>query len=152
MEYDINDYVTSALGDLRASLGNLVREAEEISGEHLRFVMAENRRRAFGDQSTLYCKVRQTSNSLSVTWYKCQWYGIKPKRYLRKTTIPKPNRKHIYTIASLESVARSWEIDLVRDIELKLAEIRRQSYHIGKALGTLNIMVSNHGKNAWQKV
>ena len=53
---------------------------------------------------------------------------------MNKKLIHKPKAGHSHTFAKLESQSQPWELDMVREVEAGLAEIRRKAAIVSKAL------------------
>jgi len=129
-----------ALELMTAKIEALGVEAEQLCKRHFDFVMAENKNKEWENRSALYPVTRVRGYGLTANWYEVKWYGNKAAgtRRMNKKLIHKPKAGHSYTIAKLESHSQPWEVDMVREIEAGLAEIRRKAAIASKTLSLLN--------------
>ena len=131
---------TRALELMTAKIEALGVEADQLCKRHFDLVMAENKNKDWANKSTLYAIARVRGFGLTANWYEVKWYGNKAAgtRRMNKKLIHKPKAGHSYTIAKLESHSQPWEVDMVREIEAGLAEIRRKAAIASKTLSLLN--------------
>ena len=127
---------TRALELMTAKIEALGVEADQLCKRHFDLVMAENKNKDWANKSTLYAIARVRGYSLTANWYEVKWYGNKAAgtRRINKKLIHKPKAGHSYTFAKLESHSQPWELDMVREVEAGLAEIRRKAAIVSKAL------------------
>jgi len=125
-----------ALELMTAKIEALGVEAEQLCKRHFDFVMAENKNKEWENRSALYPVTRVRGYGLTANWYEVKWYGNKAAgtRRMNKKLIHKPKGSHSYTFAKLESHSQPWEVDMVREVEVGLAEIRRKAAVVSKAL------------------
>ena len=131
---------TRAIEIMAAKIEALGTAAEQLCKRHFDLVMAENKNKDWANKSTLYAIARVRGFGLTANWYEVKWYGNKAAgtRRMNKKLIHKPKAGHSYTIAKLESHSQPWEVDMVREIEAGLAEIRRKAAIASKTLSLLN--------------
>jgi len=129
-----------ALELMTAKIEALGVEAEQLCKRHFDLVMAENKNKDWENRSALYPVTRVRGFGLTANWYEVKWYGNKAAgtRRMNKKLIHKPKAGHSYTLAKLESHSQPWEVDMVREVEAGLAEIRRKAAIVSKALSLLN--------------
>lgn len=139
-EIIVSPHIQTALVSLRQRQNELCTLAENFGRQHFEFVMAENKRRTWGEKSILFVTPRLRDNTLTVTWYEVHWYGSKElkTRRMTKKVIVKPKTKYGYIMETLLKRAQSWEEAMVSDVEMALIPIRREASFIAKALGQLN--------------
>jgi len=125
-----------ALELMTAKIEALGVEAEQLCKRHFDWVMAENKNKEWENRSALYPVTRVRGYGLTANWYEVKWYGNKAAgtRRMNKKLIHKPKGSHSYTFAKLESHSQPWEVDMVREVEVGLAEIRRKAAVVSKAL------------------
>ena len=125
-----------ALELMTAKIEALGVEAEQLCKRHFDLVMAENKNKDWENRSALYPVTRVRGFGLTANWYEVKWYGNKAAgtRRMNKKLIHKPKGSHSYTFAKLESHSQPWEVDMVREVEVGLAEIRRKAAVVSKAL------------------
>ena len=125
-----------ALELMTAKIEALGVEAEQLCKRHFDLVMAENKNKEWENRSALYPVTRVRGYGLTANWYEVKWYGNKAAgtRRMNKKLIHKPKGSHSYTFAKLESHSQTWEVDMVREVEVGLAEIRRKAAVVSKAL------------------
>lgn len=133
---DSQTETTGVITALQNMLNGLGSAAEDLCKGHLEFVMAENKSKDWDNKSSLYVKPRMRGYGLTCNWYEVKWYGKNDAgtRRMSKKLIHKPKSSHSYTIAKLESHSQPWEVDMVREVEAGLAEIRRKAAIVSKAL------------------
>ena len=125
-----------ALELMTAKIEALGVGAEQLCKRHFDWVMAENKNKEWENRSALYPVTRVRGYGLTANWYEVKWYGNKAAgtRRMNKKLIHKPKGSHSYTFAKLESHSQPWEVDMVREVEVGLAEIRRKAAVVSKAL------------------
>ncbi|MGZ8256641.1 MAG: conjugative transfer protein MobI(A/C) [Gallionella sp.] len=131
------DVVVQSLLGMVEELG---KEAEALCKQHLDMVMDGNKSRTWEDKSNLFAQTRVRGHGLTITWYEISWYGSKAAqtRRMLKKTIPRKRSDYGYNMDALLKRAKAWEEDIVREIEPRLREIRRQATFISKAIAQLN--------------
>ncbi|MBA3022708.1 MAG: hypothetical protein FP821_02280 [Sideroxydans sp.] len=130
------DVIKVALDGLQERVATYGKEAETLCNRHFEFVMAMNKRKGWDSKSKLYALTRVRGYGLTVNWYEVSWYGSKAQNNRRsvKKLITKPAKSYGYNFATLLKYAQPWEVDLVKEIETELAEIRRKVSVYSKAL------------------
>ena len=131
---------TRAIEIMAAKIEALGTAAEQLCRRHFDLVMAGNKTKDWANKSTLYAIARVRGYGMTANWYEVKWYGNKAAgtRRMNKKLIHKPKAGHSYTLAKLESHSQPWEVDMVREVEAGLAEIRRKAAIVSKALSLLN--------------
>lgn len=129
-----------AMDALEGEIKLLGESAELLCKRHLDYVMAQNKSRDWGSKSTLFAQTRMRGYGLTANWYEVRWYGSKitNTRRMTKRLIVRPKVGYSYTAATLAKQSQPWELDMVREVETEMVEIRRRAFFIAKALSSLN--------------
>lgn len=130
------DVIKVALDGLQERVEAYGKEADTLCKSHFEFVMAKNKSKDWDSRSKLYAVTRVRGFGLTINWYEVNWYGSKARNTRRnvKKLVTKPAKSYGYNFATLLKYAQPWEIEMVKEIETKLAEIRRKVSVYSKAL------------------
>jgi hypothetical protein len=107
----------------------------------------------WSDRSTLVLRCGRTGNSIRLDWSAIRWVGNKKQGSMKKyrLSIPKPRDNYRYSDKSLQRHARDWEWEMVKETEIRLAEIRREASLLAKGLTSIRHAESGAVTGNWSE-
>ncbi|QPS78493.1 MULTISPECIES: conjugative transfer protein MobI(A/C) [Delftia] len=120
---------------LEAIVTDLYDEAMRIADHYWDTVTAHERRATgYESRSALELSCVKRGNNLQIVWKGIKWYGSKANRTRTRIAIARDSKNMTYTDAELKKHAKDWEWEVVRETELQMQSIRRQAYHLVRAI------------------
>lgn len=117
-------------------MGELEAMASDIVDRYWEQVMRfESSNPGWKNKSGLRLRCYRKGNYLRIEWTGLKWYGAKAGGYGPVLKyIPKGKGAHIYPLSRIFGYAKEWEKPLIEETEKELAWIRREAFHLNKAL------------------
>lgn len=116
-------------------IDELHNEAETFAAKYWDFVnFYEKKTSGWESRSALQLSCFRRGNHLEIKWTGVKWYGSKAKRTSLRIAIAKNSETFSYHESKLKVHAKEWEIEMVKETELKLQSIRRQAHHVVRAI------------------
>ncbi len=127
-----------SLETIWTSIENRIDELEAIASSiidrHWELVM-QNEKPGWQNKSQLNLRIHRKGNNLRIDWTGVKWSSTaKGRKYPLYTHITKGRGSHTYTLSKLFAFAREWEKPLIEETEKELAWIRREAFHLNRAL------------------
>jgi hypothetical protein len=144
-----------AANALKGRLDELYALALSIQEKHWGFIYkVENTMSGWENKSRLQLLISYKGNSLRIAWVGINWTGSKANGDRRsiKKNITKPKGDSSYSIKSLMSYAREWEVEAVNNAERELASIRLEATHLVKTITSMRYAVLARDGNLSSKV
>lgn len=130
-----NPLHTTTLEALEACMFDLHRAASEAVFEHWEQIKArEKLSTSWEDRSNLSVAAHRKGNHIQAKWIGIKWYGKGGARRQLKVNIARSRVDLSYSMAKLSPWAREWEVPIVEETERKLTSIRKQAYHLVRAI------------------
>ncbi len=127
-----------AMEALNACLTDLHGIAVGIVDDHwAQVIEADKKAQTWEDKSRLQVSCYRLGNHIQLKWVGTKWYGGKGARKPVKINVPRAAGNLTYSMTKLKEWARPWEIEIVEATEDKLAAIRKQAFHIVRAIMSL---------------
>lgn len=130
---------SEAIAMLEGYQERIFERASALADSHWDFIYRMDDKLNWEQRSKLFLRCRKVGNSMQIEWYETQWIGSKANKTRKpiRNYISRPKAGYAYPEVKLRSLARDWEIDRVLDTERQMAEYRRESAAVIRALTAL---------------
>ena len=125
-----------AIAMLEGYQERIFERATALADAHWDFIYGMDDKLVWDQRSKLFLRCRKVGNSITIAWYETKWVGSKAAgtRKPIREYISRPKLSYGYPEVKLRSLARDWEIDRVLETERQMADMRRESSAVIRAI------------------